>query len=123
MGHGAPQDVIVEIRPMWPCLIAAPVSDLRRVAVAKISWNPRGGSASEAPVAWGCTLFMREDGTFETDFKGETGFLMMKAAMDALQRLDNMRREPAYNFGRESADDWAEPPPLTESPKRTRRSK
>lgn len=91
--------------------------------MAKISWNPRGGSASEAPVAWGCTLFMREDGTFETDFKGETGFLMMKAAMDALQRLDNMRREPAYNFGRESADDWAEPPTFTDRPKRTRRAR
>lgn len=33
-------------------------------------------------------MFMREDGTFETDFKGETGFQMMKAIMDALSMDD-----------------------------------
>lgn len=91
--------------------------------MAKISWNPRGHGESEAPVAWGCTIFMREDGAFETDFKGETGFLMMKAAMDALQRLDNLRREPAYDFGRGTMDKWVEPPAFTGSSRRARRTK
>lgn len=89
--------------------------------MAKISWNPRGGS--EAPVVWGCTVLMREDGSFETDSKGETGHLMLKAAIEALRRLDTLRREPAYDFGRGASDHLVEPSPFTERPKRTRRSK
>jgi hypothetical protein len=48
-------------------------------------------------------VLMREDGTLETDFKGETGFQMMKAAMEALHTIDRLRREPAYDFGRTGA--------------------
>jgi hypothetical protein len=91
--------------------------------MAKISWNPRGGGSSEAPVVWGCTVLMREDGSFETDSKGETGHLMLKAAIDVLRRLDTLRREPAYDFGRSASDELAEPPPSTDKPKRTRRRK
>jgi len=91
--------------------------------MAKISWNPRGNGAPEAPVAWGCTIFMREDGAFETDFKGETGLLIMKAAMDALHSLDRLRREPACNFGHGALDKWVEPPAFTGSPRRARRTK
>jgi hypothetical protein len=42
---------------------------------------------------------MRADGSFETQFEGETGFQMMKAAMEALHMIDRLRREPAHDFG------------------------
>jgi hypothetical protein len=48
---------------------------------------------------------MREDGSFETEFKGETGFQMMKAAIDTLHAINRLRAEPACNFG---AEDWNE---------------
>jgi hypothetical protein len=69
--------------------------------MAKITWNPKGSAKSKnsSPIAWSCHVFMREDGTFETDFKGETGFQMMKAAMETLHTIDRLRREPAYDFG------------------------
>lgn len=69
--------------------------------MAKIMWNPQGPSkeASESPIVWGCHVFMREDGTLETDFKGETGFQMMKAAIEALHMIERLRREQPYGFG------------------------
>jgi hypothetical protein len=71
--------------------------------MARITWNPKGlaKSKTQSPIAWSCHVFMREDGTFETDFQGETGFQMMKAAMDTLHAINLLRREPAYDFGRE----------------------
>ena len=71
--------------------------------MAKITWNPKGtaNSKNPSPIAWSCLVFMREDGTFETDFKGETGFQMMKAAMETLRTIDRLRRERAYDFGRD----------------------
>jgi len=71
--------------------------------MAKITWNPKGSANSKnpSPIAWSCLVFMREDGTFETDFKGETGFQMMKAAMETLRTIDRLRRERAYDFGRD----------------------
>lgn len=41
--------------------------------MAKISWNPKGRvkGRKPLPIAWGCYVYMREDGTFETE-------LMMK---------------------------------------------
>ena len=52
--------------------------------MAKISWNPKSRAKGQkpSPIAWGCYVYMREDGSFETEFKGETGFLMMKAAVE-----------------------------------------
>jgi hypothetical protein len=69
--------------------------------MAKISWNPKSRAKGQkpSPIAWGCYVYMREDGSFETEFKGETGFLMMKAAVDVLHTIDRLRREPAYDFG------------------------
>ena len=45
--------------------------------MAKISWNPKGKTKGQplSPIAWGCYIYMREDGSFETEFKGETGFI------------------------------------------------
>ena len=70
--------------------------------MAKIMWNPKGSANSKnpPPIAWSCHVLMREDGTLETDFKGETGFQMMKAAMETLRAIDRLRRERAYDFGR-----------------------
>jgi len=70
--------------------------------MAKITWNPKGSAENktQSPIAWSCHVLMREDGTLETDFKGETGYQMMKAAMEALYTIDRLRREPAYDFGR-----------------------
>ena len=69
--------------------------------MARITWNPKSSAkgTKPSPIAWGCLVFMREDGTFETDFKGETGFQMMKAAMETLHAIDRLRREQAYDFG------------------------
>jgi len=71
--------------------------------MARITWNPKNSASNKnpSPIAWSCLVFMREDGSFETDFKGETGFQMMKAAMDTLHAIDRLRREPAYDFGRD----------------------
>jgi len=71
--------------------------------MAKVSWNPAATSnrQSESPVVWGCHVFMREDGSFETEFKGETGSQMMKAAIDTLHTINRLRAEPACNFGNE----------------------
>jgi len=70
--------------------------------MAKIMWNPKGSANSKnpPPIAWSCHVLMREDGTLETDFKGEAGFQMMKAAMETLRAIDRLRRERAYDFGR-----------------------
>jgi hypothetical protein len=69
--------------------------------MARVKWNPKKEVSTEAlsPVVWACEVFMRADGTFETSFKGQTGFAMMKAAVDALHSIDRIRREPAYDFG------------------------
>ncbi|MBB5356851.1 hypothetical protein HDE76_000033 [Rhodanobacter sp. ANJX3] len=69
--------------------------------MARVTWNPKGSTNSKnlSPIAWSCLVSMREDGTFETDFKGETGFQMMKAAMETLRAIDRVRRESAYDFG------------------------
>lgn len=79
--------------------------------MAKISWNPKPKvrGAPPAPIAWGCYVYMREDGSFETEFKGETGLMMMKAAMDALHTIARLRSEPAYDWGRSTADDFDPP--------------
>ena len=62
--------------------------------MAKISWNPKARVKGQkpSPIAWSCHVYMREDGSFETEFKGETGFLMMKAAVDVLHTIDRLRR-------------------------------
>lgn len=75
--------------------------------MAKITWNPKGPAdgKNQSPMVWGCHLFLREDGTFEMDFKGETGFQMAMAAMDALHRIDRVRREQAYDFGASNSRD------------------
>jgi hypothetical protein len=41
--------------------------------MAKISWNPKGRAKGHkpSPIAWGCYVYMREDGGFETEFKGK----------------------------------------------------
>jgi hypothetical protein len=49
---------------------------------------------------------MREDGPFEPQFKGETGFMMMKGAMDVLHTIDRLRSEPAYDWGRSTIEDF-----------------
>lgn len=74
--------------------------------MAKVSWNPKAtsGSHNESPVVWGCHVLMREDGSFETEFKGETGFQMMKAAVDTLHAINRLRAEPACNFGVDQGD-------------------
>ena len=79
--------------------------------MAKISWNPKGTVRGKAPspIAWGCYVYMREDGSFATEFKGETGFQMMTAAMDALRSIDRVRREPAYDWGASVAQDFDPP--------------
>jgi hypothetical protein len=79
--------------------------------MAKISWNPKGNAKGKAPspIAWGCYIYMREDGSFETDFKGQTGLEMMRGAMDVLHAIDRLRSEPAYDWGR-SAMDAFDPP-------------
>jgi len=69
--------------------------------MAKIAWNPKGSVKGKdpSPIAWGCNVFMRQDGTLEMEVIGETGQQMMKAAMDALHAIHRLRQEPAYNFG------------------------
>ncbi|BDU22932.1 hypothetical protein DYGSA30_43890 [Dyella sp. GSA-30] len=42
---------------------------------------------------------MREDGTLETYFEGQTGLQMMGAAINELHAIERLRREPAYDFG------------------------
>lgn len=42
---------------------------------------------------------MREDGSFSSEFKGETGNMMMSAAIDALHKIRRLRDEPACAFG------------------------
>jgi hypothetical protein len=71
--------------------------------MATITSNPKNSASNRSlsPIAWSCLVFMREDGSFETDFKGETGFQMMRAAMETLHAMDRLRNEPAFNFGRE----------------------
>lgn len=68
----------------------------------KVKWNPQPSSerVEQSPIVWSCFVAMRADGTFETEFNGATGFQMFKAAMDALQTIDQIRNEPAYDFGR-----------------------
>jgi len=39
-----------------------------------------------------------EDCTFETDFKGETDFQMMKAGMEMLRTIYHLRREPVTDL-------------------------
>lgn len=82
--------------------------------MAKISWNPKSRAKGQkpSPIAWGCYVYMREDGSFETEFKGETGFLMMKAAVDVLHTIDRLRREPAYDFANPAYREF-EPPGST----------
>lgn len=73
--------------------------------MAKIRWN-QGADAEGAeppPIVWSCSVAMRADGSLETQFDGETGFQMMKAAVDALHMIDRLRQEPAYDFGRKVA--------------------
>ena len=41
---------------------------------------------------------------FETFFKGQTGFEMMKAAVEALRNIERLRMEPAYDFGANKGD-------------------
>lgn len=69
--------------------------------MAKISWNPKKRVKGQplAPIAWGCYVYLREDGTFESEFKGATGFMMMSAAIDALHKIRDLRAELPYNFG------------------------
>ncbi len=69
--------------------------------MARVTWNPKDSARSEnpSPIPWSCHGLMRENGTFETNFKGETGFQMMKAAMETLRTIDRLRRERAYDFG------------------------
>jgi hypothetical protein len=71
--------------------------------MAKIKWNPKDVANNEvsSPVVWACHILMREDGSFETEFKGETGFQMLRAAFDALRAIDRLRSEPPCNFGAE----------------------
>ena len=79
--------------------------------MAKISWNPKGTTKGQplSPIAWGCCIYMREDGSFETEFKGETGFMMMKGAMDALHAIERVRSEPASDWGRSTMEDFDPP--------------
>ncbi len=67
--------------------------------MAKITWNPKTSTQSKSPIAWGCSIFMRQDGTLEMNIKGQTGQQMMKAAMDELHAIHRLRQEPAYGFG------------------------
>ncbi|WP_281850042.1 hypothetical protein [Dyella sp. GSA-30] len=69
--------------------------------MAEITWNPNGNAQGGAPspVVWGCQVFMREDGTLETYFEGQTGLQMMGAAINELHAIERLRREPAYDFG------------------------
>jgi hypothetical protein len=64
--------------------------------MARVKWNPEKKSPDKEPlpVVWGCELFMRANGTFETFFKGQTGFEMMKAAVEALHAIEQLRRSP-----------------------------
>lgn len=72
----------------------------------KIKWNsPEHPELGASPVVWSCSIAMRADGSMETDFRGETGLQMFKAAMETLQMIDRLRAEPAYSFGREPAFD------------------
>lgn len=75
--------------------------------MARITWNPKGSAnrKNPSPIVWSCLVFMREGGTFETDFKGETDLQMMKAAMDTLHAIHRLRQEPAYDFGATSSPD------------------
>lgn len=69
--------------------------------MAKISWNPKVAVKGKKPsqIVWGCFVYMREDGSFETEFKGETGHMMMSAAIDVLHKIRRLREEPACTFG------------------------
>jgi hypothetical protein len=69
--------------------------------MAKISWNPKGRPKGQppAPVAWSCYIYMREDGSFSSEFKGETGHMMMMAAIDVLHKIRSLRQELPCTFG------------------------
>jgi hypothetical protein len=73
--------------------------------MARIKWNPKGSTKGEnpSPIAWGCSIFMRQDGTLEMEVTGQTGQQMMKAAMGELHAIHRLRQEPAYNFGVEQS--------------------
>jgi hypothetical protein len=75
--------------------------------MARVKWNPEKKSPDKEPlpVVWGCEVFMRANGTFETFFKGQTGFEMMKAAVEALHAIERLRMEPAYDFGANRGED------------------
>lgn len=74
--------------------------------MAKISWNPKDAVKGQplSPIAWGCYIYMREDGSFSSEFKGETGNMMMSAAIDALHKIRRLREEPACTFGLSSEE-------------------
>ena len=69
--------------------------------MAKVTWNPKssGRVKNPSPIAWGCSIFMRHDGTLEMEVTGQTGQQRMKAAMNELHAIHRLRQEPAYNFG------------------------
>lgn len=74
--------------------------------MAKISWNPKSRVKGQplSPIAWGCYIYIRDDGSFETEFKGETGLMMMSAAIDVLHKIKRLREELPYDFGAPSDD-------------------
>lgn len=69
--------------------------------MAKISWNSKPTVKGQplSPIAWGCYIYMREDGSFASEFKGETGYKMMNAAIDVLHKIRLLREEPPCTFG------------------------
>lgn len=69
--------------------------------MAKISWNPKPTIKGQplSPIAWGCYIYMRENGSFSSEFKGETGHMMMMAAIDVLHKIRNLRQELPCTFG------------------------
>lgn len=69
--------------------------------MTRVKWNPKAKAQEGelSPVVRACEVPMRDDGTFKTSFNGRTGFAMMKATVDAAHIIDQIRREPAYDFG------------------------